>query len=51
MENNKDLKKMKNEENKLSKESETSVYISPECGEPLTPENDYGGICKSCYKK
>lgn len=51
MENNKDLKNLNNKEKKLRKESETSGYICPECGEPLTPENDYGGICESCYKK
>ncbi|EGC82239.1 hypothetical protein [Anaerococcus prevotii] len=51
MGNNKDLKNLNNEEKKLRKESKTGGYICPKCGEPLTPENDYGGICEDCYKK
>lgn len=51
MGNNKYLKKLNKEDEKLRKESETSGYICPKCGEPLTPENDYGGICEDCYKK
>lgn len=51
MDNKKELENLKNDNEKLRKESETSGYICPECGEPLTPENDYGGICEDCYKK
>lgn len=48
---NKDLENLKNEDKLARERSEGEGYLCPDCGEPLTPMNDMGGICKKCYEK
>ncbi len=48
---NKDLESLNNEDKLARERSEEEGYLCPDCGEPLTPLNDMGGICKKCYDK
>lgn len=49
--NNEDFKSDKNEFEGDESIKENKYDPCPECGDLLTPNNDMGGICQTCYLK